>query len=41
MVPFRDPMPGWVFETLEMLKEAEDTVSVSQVRVRKHRCVRI
>ncbi|KAF8919248.1 hypothetical protein CPB85DRAFT_1249086 [Mucidula mucida] len=33
MVPFRDPMPGWVFETLEMLKEAEDTVSVSQVRV--------
>ncbi|KAF9049211.1 hypothetical protein BDZ89DRAFT_1126621 [Hymenopellis radicata] len=31
-VPFRNAylLPGWVYETLEMLKEVEDTVSVSQ-----------
>ncbi|KAF9038307.1 hypothetical protein BDZ89DRAFT_1035621 [Hymenopellis radicata] len=33
LVPFRDPVPPWVFDTIEMLKEVETRECVSQVHV--------
>lgn len=35
MVTFRDPIPHWVFEIMELLKEHEEVKSVSQIRVRE------